>query len=126
VPRLVSRKNTRLRRLCKEQGWRCHYCGEHFRARGRRPTVDHKVPLCRGGPNRAENVVAACLQCNADKGPLTDAEFRPVRLDHKARKELLRRVSVEVEAGRKKVTEHERARAWGYLNGEFVEGHADE
>lgn len=31
-------------------------------------TVDHKVPLSRGGTNYADNIQPMCLQCNSSKG----------------------------------------------------------
>ena len=47
-------------------GNRCQYCGKRF------PTselsLDHVVPLSRGGPSTWENVVCACLPCNVRKG----------------------------------------------------------
>ena len=47
-------------------GNRCQYCGRRF------PTselsLDHVVPLSRGGPSTWENVVCACLPCNVRKG----------------------------------------------------------
>lgn len=44
--------------------YRCAYCGE-------RPdvlTVDHVVPLAKGGNHTASNVVPACSHCNYSKG----------------------------------------------------------
>lgn len=43
---------------------RCHYCREERRGR----TVDHIVPLARGGSNRKENLIPACGPCNQAKG----------------------------------------------------------
>lgn len=40
---------------------RCAYCGADFE------TIDHVVPLSRGGPNDRTNVVPACLSCNCSK-----------------------------------------------------------
>jgi len=40
----------------------CFYCGD---ASG---SIDHYVPLNRGGPHRLCNVVPACLDCNLTKG----------------------------------------------------------
>jgi 5-methylcytosine-specific restriction endonuclease McrA len=56
--------------LCAELGGRCAYCGEQ------RPlTVDHDIPLSRGGSNFISNIVPACRSCNARKGAKTAAEF---------------------------------------------------
>lgn len=44
-------------------GHRCAYCGEHFE----RLTMDHVIPLSKGGSHTAENVVPACRSCNCRK-----------------------------------------------------------
>jgi 5-methylcytosine-specific restriction endonuclease McrA len=46
----------------------CAYCG------GRAATVDHILPLSRGGPNTWTNTVAACASCNALKADRTPDE----------------------------------------------------
>jgi 5-methylcytosine-specific restriction endonuclease McrA len=40
----------------------CAYCGQPAR------TVDHVWPLSRGGPEREDNLVPACMFCNVSKG----------------------------------------------------------
>lgn len=48
---------------------RCAYCGREFADEKRlRETVDHYVPLARGGSHDVSNMVLACLRCNGDKG----------------------------------------------------------
>lgn len=42
---------------------RCAYCSGR-----RRLTMDHVVPLARGGTHSKDNVVPACLSCNSRKG----------------------------------------------------------
>ncbi|MCB0357119.1 MAG: HNH endonuclease [Bdellovibrionales bacterium] len=37
-------------------------------------TMDHKVPIARGGKTTKGNVVAACKKCNTAKKHLTPAE----------------------------------------------------
>ena len=49
----------------------CAYCG----AAGPL-TLDHVVPLVRGGAHRIENLVAACKACNSRKGARDELEFR--------------------------------------------------
>lgn len=40
-------------------------------------TLDHLVPTSRGGsPLSKKNVVVCCVECNQDKGSLTDEEYR--------------------------------------------------
>jgi hypothetical protein len=65
--------------LCWLQHGECYYCKVQMHRKGTEPTVEHKIPLCRGGKNNMANCVAACANCNSSKGPLTDAEFIPIR-----------------------------------------------
>ena len=48
----------------KSQGI-CHYCGGKFPAD--RLTMDHIVPIVRGGKSTKGNVVPACKECNTKK-----------------------------------------------------------
>jgi 5-methylcytosine-specific restriction endonuclease McrA len=45
------------------------------RNRGLDFTVDHKIPLCRGGADDRANKVPCCHRCNNLKGDMTSAEF---------------------------------------------------
>lgn len=49
---------------------RCAYCGTDGTM-----TMDHVIPLVRGGHHIAGNVVPACRSCNSAKGALTAGEF---------------------------------------------------
>jgi 5-methylcytosine-specific restriction endonuclease McrA len=76
---ILSRKN-----ILRRDGHRCQYCG-----RGDLPlTLDHIVPLSRGGDDSWENLSAACVQCNNRKGDRTPDEARmplrrkPMRPNH--------------------------------------------
>lgn len=40
----------------------CHYCGQ-----GPANTVDHLIPISKGGSDEAFNMVACCIQCNSSK-----------------------------------------------------------
>jgi 5-methylcytosine-specific restriction endonuclease McrA len=57
----------------------CQYCGKHF------PTadlsIDHVIPRAQGGGETWENLVCACLWCNAKKGGRTpdEAHMKMVR-----------------------------------------------
>ena len=54
--------------ILKRDRRRCAYCGDLAR------TVDHVLPVSRGGPSTWLNVVAACTACNGRKGNRTPAE----------------------------------------------------
>ncbi len=51
----------------------CHYCDEYTIKSNR--TLDHKIPLSRGGSHSKNNVVMACNTCNCSKSDKTDVEF---------------------------------------------------
>jgi len=61
----------------------CHYCGFRFHGEvgpgSRLATVDHKIPISRGGSEEAENKVVSCMPCNVEKGSLTYHEYIRVR-----------------------------------------------
>lgn len=48
---------------------RCAYCGK-----GKAESVDHVVPVSRGGLSSWTNTVSACLRCNQRKADKTPAE----------------------------------------------------
>lgn len=54
--------------------YRCFYCGIQLNAENR--SLDHKVPLVRGGTNDISNLVPCCLPCNQRKHTMTDVEFK--------------------------------------------------
>jgi 5-methylcytosine-specific restriction endonuclease McrA len=60
------------RNIYARDGNRCQYCGRHFSTR--ELTIDHVVPRVQGGGNSWENLVCACVKCNARKGGRTPTE----------------------------------------------------
>jgi hypothetical protein len=60
------------KRLIVRYGGRCAYCRE----RCERPTVDHIIPVMRGGRHSIGNTLPACLSCNSSKGGLLLIEFK--------------------------------------------------
>lgn len=56
------------RGVLKRDQHTCGYCGE------RASTVDHVLPLSRGGLNTWTNTIAACRDCNARKANRTPGE----------------------------------------------------
>lgn len=76
----VARERAKARELRKSQWWRqqlqrgvCHYCGQEVGATNL--TLDHVVPVARGGSSTKGNVVPACQRCNAEKRCQTPAEI---------------------------------------------------
>lgn len=52
----------------------CHYCGKKMRSVEK--SLDHVIPLDRGGPHSISNVVVACKPCNFSKHTSTVDEWR--------------------------------------------------
>jgi 5-methylcytosine-specific restriction endonuclease McrA len=67
LPRQMVKLNRR--NLYARDGSRCQYCGKHFPTR--ELTIDHVVPRVQGGAHSWENLVCACIRCNARKGGRT-------------------------------------------------------
>jgi 5-methylcytosine-specific restriction endonuclease McrA len=62
----VKNKFKRKRAVWARDRYICHYCGRQLTPDS--ATVDHVVPKLRGGPFVLWNLVAACHDCNQDKG----------------------------------------------------------
>ena len=76
----IKRERQKARALRQSQWWkrqcakgRCHYCGNHTPAAGL--TMDHIVPVARGGRSTKGNVVPACKSCNIKKKQLLPMEW---------------------------------------------------
>ncbi len=57
--------------LCKKYDNKCLCCGKKEKL-----TVDHIVPLSRGGTNYIENIQPLCNECNASKGNHHNTDYR--------------------------------------------------
>ena len=74
----LKRQKIRSRLYSLQKGL-CAYCGKHcFLRQGERFdrlcfTIDHIVPLWRGGRDDMSNMIGACQGCNARKGGRSDA-----------------------------------------------------
>lgn len=76
----LKRERSKARQLRQSQWWKrrlakgiCYYCG------GSTPpaelTMDHIVPVARGGKSTKGNVVTACKECNNNKKQLLPMEW---------------------------------------------------
>jgi 5-methylcytosine-specific restriction endonuclease McrA len=59
-------------RIIEDQDQKCFYCATDISLK---PTIDHYVPLSRGGSNWPVNIVAACGRCNSAKHNRMPDEF---------------------------------------------------
>lgn len=51
----------------------CYYCGD---TRDENKTVDHLIPVCKGGTHSWDNLVSCCKTCNSRKGRKTPQQFK--------------------------------------------------
>jgi len=78
-PKHVARERAKAKELRKSDWWKqqlakgiCHYCGKKFESS--ELTMDHILPVVRGGKSVKGNCVPCCKACNNDKKYLTPAE----------------------------------------------------
>ena len=68
-----------LKRAFEAYGGRCFYCTNRLNPRVPDDlSLDHVVPLARGGTSLLHNVVLACKPCNRAKAADPIAEFMPL------------------------------------------------
>lgn len=73
APGLSEKHRAAIRRKWIKQGRSCAYCA------GAATTLDHVVPLVRGGTNYEGNLVPCCRRCNSSKAGRTIVEWRSGR-----------------------------------------------
>ena len=76
----ISRERAKARELRKQSWWKnkiakgvCHYCGKQVPPK--ELTLDHIVPLVRGGHSTKGNCVPACKECNSKKQHMLPIEW---------------------------------------------------
>jgi 5-methylcytosine-specific restriction endonuclease McrA len=77
----LRRERAKARELRQSTWWQrrcssgvCHYCGENVGVKAL--TMDHLIPLVRGGRSNKGNIVAACKDCNNKKKHQLAFEWR--------------------------------------------------
>ena len=92
-PKHVARERAKARALRKSDWWKqqlakgvCHYCEETFSPA--ELTMDHILPVVRGGKSSKGNCVPCCKSCNTEKKYLTPAELILRELDEQENEKL--------------------------------------
>lgn len=77
----IRREKAKARELRQSQWWKnlrgrgeCHYC--HQRVPPKELTLDHVVPIIRGGRSTKGNVAPCCKDCNSRKRYLIPSEWQ--------------------------------------------------
>ena len=85
----TKREKRKAQDLRRSQWWKnkkgqntCYYCKKNILAK--ELTMDHIVPIIRGGFSKKSNIVTACKQCNSEKKYLLPVEWQR----HNKKKEL--------------------------------------
>ena len=76
----IKREKAKAREIRDSQWWKrkrsvgiCYYCSRKFRPV--ELTMDHLIPIVRGGKSVQGNIVPACKECNSKKKYLLPAEW---------------------------------------------------
>ncbi|MBN2089600.1 HNH endonuclease, partial [candidate division KSB1 bacterium] len=79
-PKHNAKEKAKAKALRKTQWWRnriakgiCYYCNQSFPPD--QLTMDHIVPISRGGRSNKGNIVACCKECNNKKHYLTPVDM---------------------------------------------------
>ncbi len=75
-----KKEKAKAKELRKSLWWRqvvgngqCYHCEEKFKPE--QLTMDHLIPIVRGGMSNKKNCVPSCKDCNSKKGNKTRAEL---------------------------------------------------
>ena len=78
---IIKQEKNKARQLRKSSWWQrrisagiCYYCGEQVPPK--ELTMDHLVPLARGGRSNKGNLVASCKECNTRKKIMLPLEWQ--------------------------------------------------
>lgn len=76
-----QRERKKAAELRRSQWWKrvrgegvCYYCEQRFPAKTL--TMDHIVPIARGGRSTKSNLVACCKECNTSKKNMLPVEWQ--------------------------------------------------
>lgn len=78
--KFLKKERDKARKLRNSQWWKrkksdgvCHYCRKKYSVD--ELTMDHIIPIARGGKSERFNVVPSCKQCNTKKKQMLPSEW---------------------------------------------------
>ena len=82
----LKKQRLKAKQLRSSQWWKqklegglCYYCQKRFTSD--KLTMDHKLPLAKGGVSSKSNIVIACRDCNRAKGTKTSVDIALEKID---------------------------------------------
>ena len=77
----IKREKRKAQELRRSQWWKnqkaqntCYYCKKNLKTE--ELTMDHIIPIIRGGFTKKSNIVTACKPCNSEKKYLLPVEWK--------------------------------------------------
>ena len=90
-PEHQKREKAKARELRQSLWWRqqvgqgiCYHCKERFKPE--ELTMDHVIPVARGGKSNKKNCVPSCKDCNSKKGYKMSVELTMESMSEEAKK----------------------------------------
>ncbi len=90
-PEHQKREKAKARELRQSQWWKqqlgkgtCYHCGQRFQPA--ELTMDHLVPIARGGKSDKKNCVPSCKDCNTKKGYKMSVELTMEQMSDQLKK----------------------------------------
>ena len=103
-PAQIAKERAKARELRRTNWWQaqiqkgvCHYCGRKFPPS--ELTMDHVVPLSRGGRSTKGNIVPCCKECNNGKKYIMPVDEILAELDREDREREAARDAADTDAG---------------------------
>lgn len=79
ISRGLTREDLKVMAIFKKRSQdKCFYCGKKLKKKTK--TVDHRIPLSKGGKTVKENLKPSCMECNSEKNEMLPIEFAAYRL----------------------------------------------
>lgn len=74
MPDITFEERNLINEFKQKSKWVCRYCRKNI-SNKEELTVDHKIPMSRGGLTEESNLAISCLKCNKEKDNMTEEEY---------------------------------------------------
>lgn len=88
---MLTKKKKSIRKMVLERdNCICYFCGNYG------DTLEHLLPISKGGKTNLENCVCACKKCNEQKGNMTESQYQKWLNDQHLKEEKYRKLMMEI------------------------------